>query len=345
VVLASGVTGSSSGFALAVAVVVALIYLLVLRVVDLNEREPLWALSLCLVLGAVAALLVPVFSHGTSQVSAWPAAISQELGKFVALLGAMAIFNAIGRLRGWSDVNDVLDGVVYGAAVGLGFATGAAFVHQLSAGTTALGATVGSGTILWTTLLSGLQQGIFGGLLGAGFGKAVTARSDGERWGYPVAGLLVAIIVHGLYNWLAHGGALGGGGNVRSLLALIIPLVLLVALVVFGLGREKEAIGAELSDEAQSGVVTPEDLVLLQSPTRRRQRYVQELFKGNFDGWMALRTRQNRQVQLALAKRRAAGQTDPQRRAEALAEADRIRAAITLAGNTPTPAGATGRGA
>src|SRR5438093_888081 len=43
------------GFALSLAVLVAAIYLVVLRLIDVNEREPLWGLALALLVGAVGA--------------------------------------------------------------------------------------------------------------------------------------------------------------------------------------------------------------------------------------------------------------------------------------------------
>ena len=339
-VLAAG-TDSGAGFALALAVVVALVYLLVLRLLDLNEKEPLWALSLALVLGAVAAALLPIFTGATWLLNAFGDAFFESVAKLVALLGALAIFNAVANLRGWSEINGLMDGVVYGATVGLGFAVGDAFVHQLTLGSTAA-ATVGAPlTVLWSTLLAGLRQGLFGALIGAGFGAAVQARSSGQRTLYPIAGFLAAIVVHAFYFWLAHGSAAGSQGSMRTIIAMVLPLVLVVVLMVMSLGREKKTIRDELEPEVKAGVVSDSDLTLLENPGQRRSRYLQYLTRGDFDGWQTLRTRQNRQVQLALAKRRAATENDPQRKARAEREVAALRNAVRglSSGATATPAG------
>ncbi|HET7482856.1 MAG TPA: PrsW family glutamic-type intramembrane protease [Actinomycetota bacterium] len=336
-ILAAG-TESGAGFALALAVVVALVYLLVLRLLDLNEKEPLWALSMSLVFGGVAAALVPVFTDATWLLNALGDGFFESLAKVVALLGALAIFNGIANLRGWSEINGLMDGVVYGATVGLGFAVGDAFVHQLTVSGSAA-ASVGSPlTVLWSTLLAGLRQGLFGALIGAGFGAAVQAKSAGQRFLYPVAGFVVAVIVHALYFWLAHGGAAGSQGGLRTLIAMVLPLVLVVVLMVTSLGREKKAIREELQSEVSSGFVTEGDLALLENPGQRRSRYLKYLSKGDFDEWQALRMRQNRQVQLALAKRRAASETDPERRARAEREIAALRASLGNLATTGAPA-------
>jgi hypothetical protein len=274
------------------------------------------------------------------QSSALGDALSDEIAKFLAMLAVLAIFNGIAGLRGWSEINGLMDGVVYGAAIGLGFATGEAFVYHLTFGGSAIAASPSGWTALWTTVLYGLRQGLFGAIIGAGFGAAATSRTDGQRVLYPVAGLIGAIVVHAVYFWIAHGEAAGSQGELRNWIALLIPVVVVIALMVTSLGRERKTIRAELDDEIASGVVTQNDLALLESAGRRRSAYLSHLGKGDFDGWQALRTRQNRQVQLALAKKRAATTTDPEQKARAQMEVERLRASVVALGST-APAGAT----
>ena len=45
-------------YAFPLTVVVAAIYLAIVRFMDLNEKEPIWALGLMLVLGIIAAMIV-----------------------------------------------------------------------------------------------------------------------------------------------------------------------------------------------------------------------------------------------------------------------------------------------
>jgi hypothetical protein len=177
-------------------------------------------------------------------------------------------------------------------------------------------------------------------VLGAGFGAAASARNDGQRVLYPVVGLIAAIVVHAAHSWIASGQAAGDQGEARYWIGLLIPIVIVLGLMISSLGKERKTIRAELDDEVASGVVTQSDLALLESTGRRRSAYLAHLGKGDFDGWQALRTLQNRQVQLALAKKRAASATDLDQKARAEMEVERLRASV-VALRSAFPAGAT----
>jgi hypothetical protein len=329
---------TDGAYALSLAVVVAVIYLAVVRFMDLNEKEPLWAVGLLFFLGAITAAILPLLVSSTVlELSTLWGAVAEELAKFIAFALGVVALGAAARARGWSEISGLMDGVVYGTAVGFGFATGEAFVRELSFGG-ALGAVVGGGPFatLWTTALSGLSDGLFGAIIGAGFGVAVGARSALERVGYPIAGLIGAILAHAGFTLLAEGNSLGGStALIRTWIALLIPVVFVVAVAAYALTREKRAIREELATESETGVVTDEELGILRSFAARRSAYARAFMKGDFDGWLALRQLHNRQVQLALAKGRASGESDPERRAAAEAEVEQLRATILWLKRSP----------
>ncbi len=321
----------SGAYALSLSIVVAVIYLAIVRFMDLNEKEPLWAVGLVFFLGALAGVILPLLVSTTVlELRTFLGSVAEESTKFVALaLGVLALA-AAARSRGWSEINGLMDGVVYGTALGFGYATGETFVRELTFGGT-LGGLLGTGPLatLWTTVLSGLSDGLFGAIVGAGFGAAAAARSAPQRIGYPVAGLIGAILAHALYTYLAEGNALGGSaGLVRAWIALIIPVVFVVAVVAIALLRERRTIREELGSESETGAVTGEELGTLQSFVARRSRYARAFMRGDFDGWLAMRELNNRQVQLALTKRRAARESDPERREETEIEVQRLRASV-----------------
>jgi hypothetical protein len=277
--------------------------------------------------------------------------VAEEAAKFLAFtLGAVALA-AVARSRGWSEISGPMDGIVYGTAVGFGYATGEAFVRELSFGG-ALGGAVGAGPFatLWTTVLTGLSDGLFGAIIGAGFGAAVGARSALQRIGYPIAGLIGAILVHAAYTFVAEGNALGGSaGLVRAWIALIIPILFIVAVVVLALAHERRAIQEELAGERETGAVMDQDLAALKSFVARRSRYIRAFTRGDFDGWLAMRELHNHQVQLALAKSRAARASDPESRAASEAEVEQLRASVLWMQRRPElaaqPPGSTEGGA
>ena len=332
------VNTGSGAYALALAVIIAAIYLAVVRFMDLNEKEPLWAVGFLFFLGAIFAAILPLLvSSIVLELSTFWGAVAEELAKFVAFALGLVALGAVARARGWSEIVGLMDGIVYGTAVGFGFATGEAFVRELTFGG-ALGPAAVAGPLatLWTTALSGLSDGLFGAIIGAGFGAAVGARSALERVGYPIAGLTGAILVHAAYTLLAEGNSLGGSSAlVRTWIALLIPVLFVVAVAAYALTREKRVIREELAAESETGAVTDEELGVLQSFAARRSAYARALMKGDFDGWLALRELHNRQVQLALAKSRASGESDPERRAAADAEVEQLRASVLWLKRSP----------
>jgi hypothetical protein len=216
---------------------------------------------------------------------------------------------------------------MYGTAAGLGFAVGEAFVRELSLADVIPFRDADPFDVLWTTLLSGLSQGLFGAIIGLGFGAAALAGRLPLRLVFPILAAAGAIIVHWLYRLIA-GTNTGTGGLVRTWITLLLPLFFVTAVLIADLLREREAIAAELTDERERGVVTEEELALLRNPIARRRFYATMLLRGDFDGWGVARALHNRQVQLALVRRRATVEGDSDRQAETLAEIERLRTSI-----------------
>jgi RsiW-degrading membrane proteinase PrsW (M82 family) len=332
-------TANGSLYTLSLTVLVAAIYLALVRLMDLNEKEPLWAVALMFALGATSGLALGIVTVAeravASLLSTYQVAVTAtvvETGKFVAFAVGVALLAAVTRWRGWSEINGLMDGIVYGSALGFGFATGEAFIREISFGGAFGDAfrSVGPLAELWSTALVGLSHGLFGAMIGAGFGAAVGARHLIQRIAYPVAGLFTAILVHVAYTVLARGNALGGTeAIVRTWVALLIPLAFVVAVIVVAQARERRTIGEELSGERESGAVTEEELAVLRSPAVRRSMYAKAFMRGDFDGWLAMRELHNRQVQLAFARRRLSEETDePARQDRLRSEVERLRAAV-----------------
>ena len=316
---------------LALTIVVAIIYLAILRFVDMNEKEPLWALALLFFLGMVAGGVITLIVDSiVLELTVLSASIAEESGRFAAVAIGVAALWAIGRLRGWSEISGLMDGIVYGAAAGLGFATGQVFIQRLLFSPTFATGFEGTPlTVLWSTALVGLADGLFGAIIGIGFGAAVQVRSAVKRIAYPLAGLVGAVMAHAGYLVLARGNALGGSaGLVRAWVALLLPLLCVIAVAVYALSQEKRTIRKELADEAQTGAVTSEDLAILQNLSARRWLYFKALAKWDYELWSGLKALHNRQVQLALAKRRASRETNQEHRPPMQVEVERLRAAV-----------------
>lgn len=318
-------TTTDGATALATAVVVGLIYLVVVRFLDLNEKEPLWTTAMVFAFGAIAS----TFLHLTAssrflELELVGGVVLREAVLFAAIAAGVGVLTGVGRLRGWMDINGLMDGVVYGAAGGLGFATGTTFVRELVFGGSSDLFDQGPLEQLWPIAVAGLALGVFGAIIGAGFGLAVTAREQAAKFTYPLLGFVVATLAHLAYQYTRAGTAANATGI--KLVAFYAPIAAVLAVIIFAIVREQRAIAEELADEAEAGVVSDEELALLGSFAARRAAYMRLAFSGDFDGWMGLRELHNRQVQLALTERRLrlAGGSDP----EIAAEVGRIRASV-----------------
>jgi len=290
-------------------VLVVVVYFWVVRLIDMNEKEPLWAMALLFALGSGAAVVLPWLAPAdVLALSVVPAAALKELARFLAIGAGIYAITVYGRIRGWQEFNGTMDGIVYGACAGLGFAVATELRAELIFGAVPLpGASVGLLAGFVRIALFGMADGVLGALIGAGIGASTDARSPVARALFPVAAVAAAVAAHVGFVTLAHGDALGGtAGLVRSYAAMALPVIALAIVIIVALRAERAAIRRQLPAEADTGVVTPDDLALLLDGVARTKAYWQELVRGRLTRWANLRELHNRQVQLALIKDKAA---------------------------------------
>jgi protease PrsW len=312
-------------------ILVAIVYLILIRFMDLNEKESFGAILTVFGVGAVLGAVVSLVG-GAAALDPLLTALFFEGGKFVALFGGLALLSMNSRRRGWSEVGSLMDGVVYGATAGLGFATGYRLLSELTSGSEASLAIAGVSTF-GIVALFGLSEGLFGAIQGVGFGLA-TVGSAGRKAAAIVVAAVAAFLLHWVYLIFGYGNALGGSqGYLRGLIALLIPAALVLAVIITALLGEKRAIRSQLADEAAKGVVTADEMKLLDSFLARRALYWRTFLKGDFSGWRAVRALHNRQVQLAIAEQRGAKETVAERKTQIEAEVGRLRTAVLEAKN------------
>jgi hypothetical protein len=310
--------------------ILAALYLFVVRLIDMNEKEPWWAMAMAFVLGAgVSVVLLKLAPASIVQLSAWSSATSHAGAKFLAIGACVAALVLYGRVRGWEEFNGTMDGIVYGTCAGLGFGVGEQLVHELAlSGLRVPGMEPAFFSGFGTRLLGGLSDGVVGALIGVGFGAAAELRSPILRAGLPIAGLFAGVVGELAYITLRFGDALGDTGAIRASLALYLPVLAIVAIAAYALVSERRTISRQLPEEAGSGAVSSEELAQLGSIVRRQGAYLKALGSGSLGRLFTLRTLHNLQVQLAFVKRRAVGERDPARRAELDAEVTRVRDAV-----------------
>ena len=184
-------------FLLAVAPGAFLLFYFYLK--DRYEHEPVVLVLLCFAAGAASVFLAMVLELGAEplftdmpvtfiSIAAYTTlgvGLPEELSKLLAM-----------RLVAYRHraFNELMDGIVYTVAAGLGFATLENIFYVME---------LGFGTGVIRALLSVPMHAMFGVVLGYYVGLARMARNRGEPDGrLLVGGLLLATLMHGVYDFI-----------------------------------------------------------------------------------------------------------------------------------------------
>lgn len=245
------------------AVIQTFVFLLAIRALDLYQHEPLTGLGLMAIWGAVGAtsltwwgaswVLALFPDHVDPSVSATLAnPIVEESAKGIALVAVFGCAALLHKAVGTPRLTGVTAGIVYGAAIGLGFAFTEDIAYLLD-----LVSRVGldSGAMAFVTRrdflgVSMLQHAIFTGCFGAALGYAMITRRSVLRYGLPIVGIAAAIGLHAMNNGLIAGGRPG-----LATLSNLTVLAVFVAAVALWLQHQRRVIETELVEEVSAGLV------------------------------------------------------------------------------------------
>ncbi len=209
-----------------------------------------------------------------------------------AVKGAFLVGLLIFRRR---EFDGVVDGIVYAGLVAAGFAftenilyLGRAFAEGSDGGVGGGVATV----LLLRGVLSPFAHPLFTVMTGIGAGIAARHRSPVVGAATVVAGYVIAVGLHAVWNLSA---SLGVGAFVPVYLFVMVPLfVALIAVVFWQRRREQRTVTDQLPGFAAAGWIAPSEITLLSSLAGRR-------------GWQAaVRRRSGRAVAKAVTEYQAA---------------------------------------
>lgn len=288
-------------------------YLLIVLWLDRNEPEPPWLLATAFAWGAVGATTLSIIGNGilggvftvavadpglANQLTAsLSAPLVEEISKSLALFVIYLMFR--------NHFDNVLDGIIYGAIVGLGFAVFENFIYYMKpdqfAGTVVLiwvrGVVTAPGTHICFTAITGAFLGFFR-----------VRRAGITRWLLPPLGMGLAMFAHFVWNTLTMffmtGNALADMvlGLPLAVVFLQVPFILTV-LVTAGLAlrHERRIIETYLTAE-RPPILYPRELARL-VPARRRTLHGLKLLLGfRLGGLFTVRRRNRLLVQLAFEK-------------------------------------------
>jgi RsiW-degrading membrane proteinase PrsW (M82 family) len=244
------------GISLLAGLLPTLIYVTVLYHSDRYEKEPKPLLAAAFLWGALPALIVaiiirlffrlPVDLLGPEAIEAVRAGLVAPLIE-EAVKGLAVIFIAVRYRR---EFDDVLDGIIYGAMAGFGFAMTGNTLSYIGAfllrGFQAL-----NNTIFIEGVLYGLNHGFYTAIFGAGLGYARLAQRRWQRWAVPLAAFNLAVTSHILHN-LAIRNTLGL--NLLTVAATWIGVLVIVVVMAWSLRRQQRCLETELVGEISEGL-------------------------------------------------------------------------------------------
>lgn len=297
-------------------------------VLDLYEREPPALLVASFVWGAVAATTLSAIGNagwalvvarlgGTEFATRWSAALTAPFVEETLKGVGVVLIALIAR----EEVDDRMDGFVYGALCGLGFAV----VEDVFYFMAVFGGDVGGVLegFFVRVIASGLYSHVlYSGLVGMAVGVVAAGRDPGppsSRVRQAVPLVVVAVLAHFLWNSpvLDLFPALPWEG----VDLLVIPvatavkglpfLLFLVIAVRLAHGREQRWLDPALASELDGSAVTREDAAVLRSVRRRREaRRAMRRRAGDRAARLLARLHRE-QVNLAMIRSRVASVDDP----------------------------------
>lgn len=302
------------GFVLAslMAFVPAVFYLIVVRLVDRYDPEPLWALALAFIWGGVISIFGALLVNDTaSAVASAASGGSADVADFVGAVISAPIaeegFKGLGllvvllALRKHFD--GVVDGIVYACVIALGFAT---VENVLYYGRAVVEAGIGGGVVLMILrgMMAPFSHPLFTSMTGIGFGIARERKRGVLVWTAPIIGYCAAVFLHAMWNLIATLASSAGGAVFFGAYAVIwIPSFLIFMCAVgYCLNRERKIIRTHLVDEVALGVISQDEYTAITSLFRRNLFHWKGFQSNGFSGYMAAKNMSGSVVKLALSK-------------------------------------------
>ncbi|HEX9765702.1 MAG TPA: PrsW family glutamic-type intramembrane protease [Nitriliruptorales bacterium] len=311
-----GSLATNPAFYFALAVVQAMVLVTLVRYLDFYDRQPMAVVAVAAVWGATGAAALSLFGNDvlTRALSgdvelvfgdAIAPPLVEEAAKGLALIAAWGPIRWLARRAGVTVFGGVGAGIVYGAAVGVGFSF-TEDIWFLFNSASSEGLEAGVDLFLHRRDFFGpavIHHSVFTAAFGAGLGLAAWRKRGLREVLYPLAGFLVAVTLHAANNGLVevvlvlqHGVEttadwvrgfvpdLDATASTIRRLMRVVDFYYLVAFfggVILWTRYQRRIILAELVEEASAGLITQRELSeLFERGASRRL-----LVRGQLERW------------------------------------------------------------
>ena len=282
---------SAFGMGLLVAAIPVPVYVILALWLDRFEPEPPRTLLQTFAWGATVAVFVALLVNMLSQevLAGVAGATAAEL--FGGLVTAPVVeevakgFALLVLFRELKDEFDgVVDGVVYAAMVGLGFA----MIENVQYYGQAIAAGHESSvlTFFLRGMLSPFAHPLFTSMFGIGLGYVRERHGEAKSWAAPVIGLTAAIGLHSLWNLAA---TLEGWFFVLYMLVMLPVFIGVLGLIYLSLRRESRVLRDHLAPLVGDGVLSEAELDRLCRVRSRMGASMDAYRRGGVARWRARR--------------------------------------------------------
>ena len=296
--------------------------LLVVRRMDRNEKEPWRLVLVAAAWGAIVATSLVIWGEslweataqrtlvpgpGLDASTAFSAGIFEELAKGTAVVLLFLVMR--------NDFDDVVDGIVYGAAVGLGFnfMESVAYMTNLYAIFSPEGyGWYAAGFQWYGRQVLGLFFGhaTYTAFIGAGLGVARQLPRKRQKAFAILGGFLIAIAAH--FSWDAWVTFFPIDNTLFGLVEIHLRTLIMtgpftaavLALLLFGIRYEALGLVDQFRKEVASGsgAILPEEVAILASPWRRLKQRLRAFSRGGLSAYFKVARLQSAQLDLAMER-------------------------------------------
>jgi protease PrsW len=260
-------------FSALAALLPALFFTVVVYWADRYEKEPWWLLSATFLWGAVPSILIALFTNAVLSAPFYYLVDQQAANTLAAVTiaplveeTAKALVLVLIFFRWRQEIDSPLDGIIYGAMVGIGFAMVENIFYYIAIYQQG-GAEAWGGAIFLRGFVFGLNHALYGAITGLGIAIARMSSDRAVRVLAPLLGWATAVFLHALHNLVV---SLGSPLALLGALALDWAGVLVVALiVVWAVWQEGRWIREYLADEISIDGVSRSEYAVASSAWRR----------------------------------------------------------------------------
>ena len=267
-------------FSVFAAIVPMSIYLILIWKFDHYDREPFKLVLINYIWGAFGAIVLSIIgSFILTAIASLFIKNDLQLSRFGAIVVAPIIEEITKGLFLLITVtskkfDNITDGIVYGGAIGLGFGMTENFLYFVTYSDSIPNWIA---LVVIRSLFSGVMHCVSTATLGSFLGLA-KFKSKGKKTLYVFAGLLIAMLIHSIWNSSLNYDNTAPIG----FLFMIVSIIIFISTYAVSIKGERKVIFNELKEESEKGIIPESHLVILSSSQREKKGWLDEKIRKTY---------------------------------------------------------------